>query len=175
DGTAVFKENKMVGYLTENETRGLIFLRNHIKETLYPGKTDKVEYSTVQIYKANRKITMTQKNDNIIMNIHIKASGNLKEFLLGSDIEFLSDGDVNQLEQNIASQIEDDCRAVIDKAMNEYGVDLFYFGDMIWKSDPDLWKTIKEDQIDYLKKINVQYTIEVNLNRVGLEQVLETK
>ncbi|MGL4338355.1 MAG: Ger(x)C family spore germination protein [Turicibacter sp.] len=172
DGTAVFKSRKLVGYLDEAQTRGLVFMRNKLKESVFDVETSTVETATIGVIQSKTKIKFSPNDQDLVMRVSINSKSNLKDILLNEKYDKLKDEDISQLEHEVEKIIEAECKSVVEKALYDLNVDLFYFGDIIWKKDPKLWKQIEKNYSEYIGKIKVEYDINVTINRIGLEQFM---
>ena len=172
NGSAVFKEGKLVGFLNESDSRGLSFIRNQLTQTVYSDTTDVITNGTFLLYKSQTKLSLSH-TDPLTISIKIKPKASILEIDKVDGVEHLSDEDLQTLTAKIEKQIYYDCFAVIHKALHVYGTDLFHFGDTIWKQDPALYKTLKPNYDTILKTLKFEIDVDINLNRQGLEKVYE--
>lgn len=57
--------------------------------------------------------------------------------------------------------------------MKEFNVDLFRIGDKVWKKDAKAYPKIRDNYADFIKNLDVTLDIHVNINRIGLENILK--
>lgn len=173
DGTAVFFNKKLMGYLTNIESRALAIMRNKIESANYKVKIDKLKYANILLYDLHSKIKIEKEGNSIYAKVTIKAQGDLKAFTYSDGVNGLKDEDIQQLEEEVKKVIEADCQQLINKSLKVYQVDLFRLGDKIWKKDKTVYRQILDNYADFLKIFEVTLDIDVNLNRIGLESVLK--
>ena len=76
-GLAYFKNNKLKGYLTTEESRNYNIITNNIKNTIITYECQKDKYLTTEITSSKSNIDIS----NNFINISIKLTGNLNESL----------------------------------------------------------------------------------------------
>ena len=62
DDLAIFKGNRLVGYLEKSETKGFNFITNNIKNTVITFKCSNNQYAGINISKSNTNIKTNLKN-----------------------------------------------------------------------------------------------------------------
>lgn len=173
DGTALFLNKKLIGYLNQNETKGLAIIRNKLDSTHYTAKIEKLKYANVSLYNLKSTIKVEQEGDQFSLKIIIKTQGDIKAFTFADNVNSLNDDDIRQLEKEIENQIKFDCEQTITKSMKEFNVDLFRIGDKVWKKDAKAYPKIRDNYADFIKNLDVTLDIHVNINRIGLENILK--
>lgn len=173
NGTAVFYNKKLTDYLNESETRGLTILRNKIESTNYKAKIDKLKQADISLYQIKSKIKIENVDGKINAKITVKSQGDIKAYTFSEGVDGLKDDDIRQLEQEVKNQLKSDCEAVLNKSLKELHVDLFRFGDKLWKKDPKCYTEVIDDYDNFLNELEVTLDIEVNINRIGLENILK--
>lgn len=164
-GTAVFKQDKMIGEMNEKETRGMLWVIGEVKKgiivTADPGSNNKV---SLEIICASSKIIPEIENGKINMQIMIKEEGNLGE---QSDSNDLANPKVIEvLEKNKESIIRNEVMLALKKAQS-LDADVFGFGEAIYQKYPKEWKNMKENWNEIFKKINIDVVVDAKLRRTG--------
>ena len=117
-GTAVFKKDKLVGFLDEEESKLFLIIRNKIKGGLLiidmseDNPKDKV---TLEIYKNKTKIKPEYSNGNIKIKINIKTEVSIGEE--DSTIDYMSKNGRTRLKEIAEKQIENQVKDLIKKSM----------------------------------------------------------
>jgi spore germination protein KC len=159
-GLAVFKEDRLIGWLDERESIGYNFTQGNIKSTTFsfPCLNHK-GYINVEVLGAKEKIEAQFKNDNpqMIVNLNIEAAVTN----LGCNMDFSSSEIISNLQKDTEVTIKDDIEASIKKAQLTYQSDIFGFGDVIHRKNPTYWRKVEEDWDNYFSKLPVN--IEVNV------------
>jgi spore germination protein len=144
-GSAVFHghDNVLVGWLGEEETEGLNFLKGEIKGGLLKvGVEDNL--ISYEIKGVKRKIKVdTRDKDNLTFTITMATEGNIPEAL---ETESWSDDKViKNVEKKVGEEIERITKDTIQKLQGEFKTDAIGLGRYLSKEYPDLWETIRND------------------------------
>jgi spore germination protein KC len=168
-GAAVFKSDKLIGWLDETETRGLLWIKGKAQRgaTLVPcpihNANDLVSIGTM---RASSKIVPKVVDGELIIEIQIKAEGDL---MAQNCSGVLTTPDMMaQLNKGYATAIEKDISMVLDKAQRVYGVDIFGFGEAVMRKYPGLWKELKDDWDEKFPEVKTEIALRADIRRVGL-------
>lgn len=167
DDTAIFKDDKLIGYINENDSIYLSFIKNEIKMSYYNYNCESDKYTSVQIVDSKTKI-----DTNNSPNIKIKI--NTKGYINNTNCDYnLKDyKSIEKLEKDISTDLENKLSNSITYIINKYNSDIFGFKDMIYKNNPKLYKElIKKFDNDLLK--NLKFDIDVDINLVTKGNILK--
>jgi spore germination protein KC len=141
-GIAVFKGDKLVGWMDEVETRGLLWLRNEIKTGVITIKIPEEKGGgniSMEIVRADTNIVPILKRGELKLEVDVVSELSVIE----------NDSGLNLMETKVIEEIQtyaDDLirkriEMVVDKAQKEYGADIFGFGQSVYKKYPKEWNT----------------------------------
>lgn len=176
-GTAVFKKDKLVGYLDEEETKMLHYILNMDKGGLLVGNElskNKETKLAIEVFKNGTitKITPQYKDGEIAMNIHVDISGAIAEN--GALKDFSEEEDVDKLKEGIEKAMEEKIKKLIRKVQGEYGSDIFGFGSAVKADMPGVWKTVKNNWEPLYKTLEVSVDVRMNiLNKASVSKPIE--
>jgi spore germination protein KC len=168
EGAAVFKKDKLVGFLDSKETQALNWILGKVKSGVInvqsPG--DKSKLVALEIKKANSKIIPQIIDKKISFNIQINLESSIAEDEGTSDVSKLEVNAKMEEEQN--NYIKNEINNVIKKVQGDYASDIFGFGVSFSKKYPKEWKRLKKDWDATFTHVN--YTIKVNssIGRIGV-------
>ncbi len=161
-GTAVFRRDKIAGYLGPYETRGLLFALDEVKSgiinidnPLHNGK--KVAF---EIVSSKAKLSAKIKDDQAKLMIEVKAEGRLADQQGSGDLttpEMLV-----KMEKSVARVIEKNIQMAVDKAQKEFKLDYFGFSKTLYKNHYSYWKIVESDWSNVFSELPI--TIEANWN-----------
>ncbi|HHW67163.1 MAG TPA: Ger(x)C family spore germination protein [Epulopiscium sp.] len=163
-GTAFFKNDQLIGFLSENETKYLLFLRNQIKGgllNLSPEDNKKNPTITFEIFDNKTKLQPVTKDKEIAMNINIDthlAVGTIK-----GTKNYLTDKEIIQLEKDVADMIKTNCENLIKKMQSEYKADIFGFGAKIRAHKPAFWKDMGKNWENVFENLEVHINVNVGI------------
>jgi len=130
-GMAVFKNDKVVGKLNQEETRGLLWVLGKVKSGVIlissPNKQGKVIF---EIIDAKSKVTPKIENGKIIMHIKIKEESSLSEQTTTENLATIQEFEKMQNAQ--AEIIRQEIIAAFEKS-KELTADIFGFGELLHK------------------------------------------
>ncbi|WP_227935218.1 Ger(x)C family spore germination protein [Alkalihalobacillus deserti] len=160
-GLAVFKEDRLIGWLNENESRGYNFVQGNIKSTTVsfpcPNKGD----INVEVQKAKEKTEFELKNGNPQITITVDVDGAITQ--LGCDIELSNPESFNKLEKETETTIKTEIEEVIEKVQSTYQADIFGFGSVINRANPTYWKNVQDDWDNHFENLMVKVEVNVTI------------
>ena len=139
DGLAIFKENKLIGYLNENESKTYNILKNKINNTIITTKCDNDKYMTAEIIDSKSNIKF-EKNK---IKIKVKLSGNLNEYHCNKPLDKTKV--IKDIEKKFEKEITNTIKKDINKIRKEYNSDTFGFLDKLYRTDYNKYKEIKNN------------------------------
>lgn len=162
---AVFRDRRMVGILTEKESRGYRFLspkmiQGGLFNIPFPGQPGK--WVTLEMSRSQAKIKPVIQGQNIMIKIDISAEGNFYEQGGSGNLFTLSSF---KLLENLADrEIMSEINAAISKAQS-LNSDIFGWGKLIRQTDPQLWKQIEPEWPQRFSDVQPQITVKYELRR----------
>lgn len=163
NGTAVFKNDKLAGFIDTNSTRGALIINNRLNggtEVIDVESVGKVSYS---LEKSKSKVKFKLENGKPIYNIIIKINTNIYE--IERDIKTqLPDNAFNLMEEALISRIKTITNQAIYKSIFEYNSDIFGFGQIALKSDKEYFRTVENnwDQVMKEAKYNIDVSVKID-------------
>ena len=161
---AVFREDKLQGYLTEKESIAASFLNNTITNTIITFKCDENKYISTEIM--NPKTDFEFEKDKLKVKIKVSAEGNINE--VDCDLKISEPKVISDIERMTQEQIKQSIIETINKVNKEYKSDTFGFLDKIYKSNPKYSYKIQDNWFnENLQKLDVQVDVNVSLKGKG--------
>lgn len=156
----VFKNNKLVGYLTEEESLAYNIIMDNITNTIITTNYSNNKYIVNEIIESSTK-TEAKPEDNKI-NIKIEGKAAISE--VNYDIDLTKEKNVKKIEKDLNNKIEKFIKKSIKDINDKYDSDIYGFKDLYYKTDAKYYKTIKDkwdSEIFNNIKINVTSKIEI--------------
>ncbi|HQD39868.1 MAG: Ger(x)C family spore germination protein [Firmicutes bacterium] len=165
EGQALFRQTKMVGWLPENQVRGILWILNPptgaIINVKVPGTQQRVSLELVKVRS----------------NLQLKANGGERRLVIGVEGEISLGGQASSRNLNLAASarsLQRQCEAVIRNEIQQaietamkLQVDPFGFGHFIHTKDPKYWHRVRTNWPEKLPPIS--YAIEMKLVSSGLK------
>jgi spore germination protein KC len=167
NGLAMFKDDKLVGWITGKTARGVLWILDKIEQT---GVTiewkQKKEAAAYKVVRAKTSVTAHMKKGKPSISIHIDAEGDVGEEFV--PIDFANPKQIFALEKKAGESIKKEVVKAVEEA-KKAKTDIFGFGDVIYRSYPQQWKTMKSDWNDrYFPQLEVNVTVDAFIRRTGL-------
>lgn len=167
-GAAVFRRDRLAGFLDEAETRGLLWVLNEVKggQIAFPTPGGKPgDKATVEILRARGEIRPAIENGRIVMKVKILEEGNLAEVEGACDVS--KPEVMRELERANAAAIRREVMAAAHKTQ-EFGADAFGFGEAFHRKFPQEWKKIKKNWPEIYRDVEVRVQVEAHIRRTGM-------
>ena len=151
--TGVFKDNKFLGYLTEEESRILNLVRGDIKNTIF---NMDIEDGFI-VFEPNKIETKVEANpkDNTV-KITISGLAKVKEITGMADLN--SPKEVKKLQEKFNKLTEEMVISSFENIRKKYNTDVFKFRDIYYKTD---YKHFKENQDNWYESVFPNLKLEV--------------
>lgn len=165
-GLAVFKKDKLVGWLNEEETIGYNYIMDEVKSSAGPveGEDGKTIVMEAIRTSTKRKVKIINGEPNIY--ISVRATLNIQASQSTDKLD--DDRVIRELEKKAEERIiylmENAAKHIIEK----YNTDIMGFGQLIYQSHPKEWEKLKEQRENYLKTLPVHYQASVHIDRIGI-------
>lgn len=167
NGLATFNKDKLVGYLTPEETKDLLFVIDKVEGGIFTfdSKQKGNDDIAIEITKNKTNVEYTYKDKEIKFFIDIKMEGLLGEFQNQS--ESLDYEKVKELEKiaedELKLRITNHIKMVQEKGYN----DIFGFGNKIYRKNPKLWKKLKKNWHDIFETIDFEVSCKINIKNTA--------
>ena len=158
---AVFKNDKMLGDLSQKDSIALGFIRGKIHNTVLSYECSKDKYVVAEVIDTKTDVKM--QTDPLKAQINISGRLNINEVVCNLDLE-----DTNvivDIEKNLEKELKKSIEHVIDKVSKDYNTDVFGFGDTLYKSNPKYFNKIKDKWYDEIFP-NLDYEVKVDFDLV---------
>ncbi len=178
-GTAIFRGDKLIGIVDEDDTKDILFAQDNIKggllvETIKGKEKEKEIPVTFEIFKSKTKIKPVISGNNIKINIDIETTVTLAE--LGGSKNLIEEKGREELAELTETILKNRIEKTVKKIQKDYGTDIFGFGKKIYENDYKEWQKLRGDWDERFKKseVNVKTKILIK-NSAMLSKPLEVK
>lgn len=165
-GASVFKRDKLQGYLSELETRGLLWALDEVKAGIVvvecPKKDGKV---SLEIVSSKGKIEPQIKEGQPSFKITVSPHVHLSENNCACNYSELKL--ITQLKDQLKSAVTSEISAALNKS-NELQCDIFALGDKLHQRYPKVWLQLAPNWEEILQEAKVEIIIEPRLDNSGM-------
>lgn len=170
-GTAVFKDDRLVGWLEPNETRGFSWLVSKAKGSLIvieqpDSGSKKTAFASIEVLRSKRTVKVQTNQEKVSFTVTLDIEGNLGE-VQGFMDPLKNPGIWTEMERRMAERILQDAESALHKAQ-ELGADIFGFGAEVYRKSPKLWEEIKDRWDSEFPVLDVKIEVKAKLRTLGL-------
>ncbi|MEH7385403.1 Ger(x)C family spore germination protein [Bacillus sp. JJ1521] len=170
NGTAVFKGDKLVGWIDKAKTRGILWLRNEMEKGVITIEIPKEEgdgYISIDITKAEVKIIPNMEHDKIAITVNVISDMTVMEN--DSKLKLDDPKVIESLQKDVESDIKERIQMVIDIAQKDFQSDIFGFGQAVYKKYPKEWNLkYKQNWEQEFSQVEVAIQPKVFIRSIGL-------
>ena len=141
DNIGIFKDNKLIGYLSTKETISYNFINNNIALTNIKKDYPNNKYIAYKILKSKSKLEVTPKKHTITLTI--KGNAEINEATYNIDLS--KEKNIKKLEKSLNKRLEKMITSSFNSTRKKYNSDIYGFEDLYYKKDPKYYNKIKKD------------------------------
>jgi spore germination protein KC len=164
-GMAVFKKDKLAGWLNESESKGYNYTQGKVSSTIVVVPCPKGGKLGVELIRTTEHIKGKVENGKPKIDVEIRVEGNVGD--VECDIDLSKNQSIYELETRTEQDIQSKIDAAINKSQKKLKADMFGFGEAIHRSDPKAWKEIKKNWDKEFADLSVDVKVEVKIRRTG--------
>ncbi|RSK25636.1 Ger(x)C family spore germination protein [Bacillus sp. HMF5848] len=162
-GAGVFNEDKLVGTLTQEETRGLLPFIETVKSgvIVVPCPKDSNKQMSAEIISQNFAVTPKYENGKPKYDVRLLVNANIVE--AGCPFSIENREEVKQLQKEIKKVLSSDIQTVLNKAQKEFKLDFLELGQVFNNRFPSEWKGIRNNWDNLFTQAVVNVEIETDI------------
>ncbi|KZL89058.1 Ger(x)C family spore germination protein [Clostridium magnum] len=176
EGAAVFNKNKLIGWISGEETRGALWLRNEIKRgvvTTNISDEKKGGKLAVEIIKAKTKVKPILKGSEVEMEVKVYTEGSIYEN--SSNLDLSNSEEIHFVEGRVSEDIKEKIQLALEKTQKQLKSDILGFGTAVYREYPKEWNNYyKKNWDEEFPKVKVKVTCDVRIVDVGLQSKVLT-
>lgn len=158
---AIFKKDKMIGWIDKNTSKGANLLLNKVKDTMIDTIVENEDNYSLEIVNAKTKI----KYKNNKFEINTKLTGKICQACCTAELH--DPKNIDKIEAKFAKAVKQQLEDTIKTLQNDYNSDIIGFADYIYRKDPKYWKKISKDWDKLFPTMKYSIKVEVNIFQPG--------
>lgn len=166
NGTAVFKDDKLSGIMSTEDTMGALIINNRIKNGTEVVDVESVGRVSFSLDKSKSKIKFSLDDGNPIYYISIKVNTNIYEIERDINKQLPSNA-LELMKESLEERINLISYQAINKSIYEYNSDIFGFGKIALNSNKDYFKSIEGNWDKIMKEAKYNIDVSVKINNTG--------
>ena len=167
DGIAYFREDKLVDFSDESQTKGIELINGNCVGKTYVVDMGNNIKASCTVTGVSKEVKPVITDTNVDFNINIKVDAGVFE-VAGRNMKLGTSISKYELERNLALHINDLSKQAVDKVVVKNGTDIFRFGKILMNTNPNYFRSL-ESWSDTLKKTNYNINTEVKISISGTE------
>lgn len=164
-GLAVMRKDRLVGWLNEEESKGVNYITNEVKSTAGYVKCPSGGLITLETIRSTTNMKGKIENGKPVVELHIVDESNIAEASCPIEIE----------DPEVVRKLEDEQRAkkirlmkkAVEVVKRKYKVDIFGFGQAIYRTDPRAWSKLRNDWTNHFDDLEVRYDVQTYIRKTG--------
>lgn len=169
-GSAVFRKDKLIGYMNAEETRGMQWIRDKIKLGSIVIKTPDENKISLHIIKSSSSLKPSIIDKKVYIRVNIKTQSNIQEISehISEDMNFNTNPNIlDWLSKEQDKAIYNEVNLAIAAAQNRLSADIFDFGNLLYREYPHEWNNIKGDWNRLFPHINIEASVSSEIKQTG--------
>ncbi|MCR4397489.1 MAG: Ger(x)C family spore germination protein [Firmicutes bacterium] len=167
-GTAVFRGDKLVGWLDQAETRGLLWLKGRavgqVLTVRVPGKPE--GWLSFRARRQRAEIVPRLEGGSVRFDVNLVAEFDMVE--QGGIGDFAGPDQIRGSERLLAGAMEAEAGAVVERVRSAYGSDIFGFGDAFHRKYKREWHEMKGRWDEEFARAEVRINARAFVRETGL-------
>ncbi|MCF2939797.1 Ger(x)C family spore germination protein [Paenibacillus alkaliterrae] len=164
-GLAVFKKDQLAGWLNEKESKGYNYIRDQVQSTVDDVICPQRGKLALEVIRSKTEIKGKVVNGRPQIVIDVRTEENISD--VECSIDLTRNETIQELEKLGEQSIKDIIATSVHKVQKKYKVDIFGFGEVIRRSNPQYWKKVENNWDQEFADLSVQVKVDVKIRRIG--------
>ncbi|WP_232696504.1 Ger(x)C family spore germination protein [Brevibacillus daliensis] len=162
---AVFKKDKLVGWLDEKQSKTYNVITNKEAGTAVNVPCPKGGKFVFHVTSSNTEMKGKIKNGKPEIDLNVHVEGSIGE--VECDIDLTKSESIDKLEEMYEKETRKIFNNAIKQVQEKYKVDIFGFGEAIHRADPKAWKKLKKDWNKSFENLHVNLHVQGEIRQIG--------
>lgn len=172
-GLALFKQDKLIGYLTEYESKSFNYLNDKIKSTIEIISCPADGQLTTEITQSKTKFKGLVADGKPKINVRIDIVQNVAE--VKCDINLTETETIDFINKKTEESIKNNIKQVLNTLQKKYQADVLEFGEAIHRADAKEWDNMKSEWQTIYPELEIDVKVNVNTQGLGTMQNAKLK
>lgn len=166
DSLAMFDDEKLIGFLPEEDTRNYLWTQNKIQNTTLSINCEKSKKATIRIVDSATRLHGKMKNGQPKIRVDIS----MESYLNGSSCGYPMDkaDSYKKIEKLTEQYVQENISKTIKTVQTDYGVDIFGFGEVVYRQDYKQFKKVKDHWDEAFRDADIDIRVNVVLRNAGI-------
>ena len=166
DSMALFKGEKLVGFLSVEDTRNYLWTQNQIENTSISVPCGENQFAALRITDSKTTVKGRIKNGKPKIGVDIVMEGSI----YGSTCKGHMDDPktYKKLDELTNQYVKEKVSKTIQTVQDDYGVDIFGFGEVVYRQDYKQFKKVEDHWDEAFKDAEIDVSVDTMIRRAGL-------
>lgn len=165
-GGAILEGDSLAGFIGLEDVKSYLFVRDKVEGGLLTTNLNENSSKskpdvTLEIFKNKTKVTPILSNGKLSIDIQVKTEVGIGE--LGTYIDIMNKASLEKIKSASESSLEKALLGTIKKVQEDFGLDIFGFGNTVKENMPKLWKEIEKDWDEIFKELKVNVKADIHI------------
>ncbi|MDF2989053.1 MAG: germination protein Ger(X)C family [Eubacterium sp.] len=168
-GSAIIKADKIEGYLSGEETKALLFIRDEVNGGLLidtPEQSSVAIPVSLEIFTNKTKVKPKVSGKDIKFDINVETTVAIDE--LHGSVNYIDEAGRKKLEIIAAKALKSELEFVINKLQADYGADIFGFGTKLRENKIKVWNRVNKNWEQIFSDMKVNVDTKVHIKNSGI-------
>ncbi|MBM7604835.1 spore germination protein KC [Metabacillus crassostreae] len=165
NGMAVFKEDKLIGFLDDKESRIYSMFQKKINRTLLtvtcPDEEDR--FVGLNVTDLNSKITFEEAKKPLTFSVDVQVEGEIRESQCSKSVDYPN---LEKIKKSYKDEMTKDIEQLISKS-KEMNSDFIGFGKSIYLVKPRKWNELAKNWDQTYKESTIKINVDINIPLTG--------
>ncbi|TRZ39030.1 Ger(x)C family spore germination protein [Niallia circulans] len=166
DSLAFFNKKKLAGFLPLDDTRVYLWITDKFKNTTLTVQCGENEYSAVRIIHSTTNVQTKMDGVRPEFTINVKSEGYIEGTQCYKSLDKIET--FKKYEDLVSKSAAEKIQKTVAKMQNEYGLDIFGFGEIMRRQHNNQFAKIKDDWNSYFAEAKVNVNFDFILRRTGI-------
>jgi spore germination protein KC len=167
DAIGVFRKDKLIGWLNEDESKGLNYALGNVKSTIVTIPCPKKGKADIELIHTNTELKTEYIGNKLKGTIKIAATANVGNVQCKT-LNLTKPETISQLEIKTEKKIQQNITNALHASQRKYKIDPFGFGEALRRSNPDYWHRQKKDWVRIFVNMPVETEVTVKIKNIGM-------
>lgn len=165
NGLAIFNQDKLIGFLSVEETRNYVWTQN-LSNTSISAPCSNDKFFTMRVNNSQTEVEVDYKNDKPFITVELVIEGDILTSQCKENEDKLKQ--IKEFEGIMKDQVEKQVKGVITHVQEEYSLDIFGFGEDMNRQHYQQFKKVEDQWDEEFAKAVIEVDAKVFIRREGI-------
>ncbi|MDP4157459.1 MAG: Ger(x)C family spore germination C-terminal domain-containing protein, partial [Bacillota bacterium] len=164
-GSAIFHRDKLAGWLSPTQSRGLLFFIEKVDSAVVPlpcphASENSSEKVSLELKHQKFQVTPFYRNGKPEFSVKLTSNADLVESSCTIPFESMK----KNLEEELKKELQNELQGVIDQAQKKYKIDFLKLGEVFENRYPAEWKRLQKNWDQEFSHVNINVSVQAYIN-----------